>query len=68
VLGNGYAGRGANQRGGGGDVERAQAVAAGADHIENFAAVPPGGIKRRGNGLVAQRPGERGDFVRGLAF
>ena len=37
VLGHGHAGGGAQNGDGGGNVERAQAVAAGADHVENFA-------------------------------
>ena len=42
-------------------------VAAGADDVENFARAGFG-IQRRRDGFVAQRAGERGDFLRRFAF
>ena len=68
MLGDRDAGGGANHRGGRGNVEGAEPVAAGADDVEDFAGRPPSGIERRGNGFVAQRAGERGDFTGRLAF
>ena len=66
-MATGHAGGGAKKRGGRGNVERAQAVAAGADNVEDFAGAGFG-IERRWNGFVAQRAGESGDFAGGFAF
>ena len=67
MLGHDHAGGGAQEGDGGGNVERAQAIAAGADHIEDFAAAR-GGVQRWREGFLAQGGGERGDFRRRLAF
>ncbi len=67
VLGDGDARGGAENRGGGGDVERVQSVAAGAAHIEDLAGAR-GVIERHGHGHCAQRVGEGGDLLRRLAF
>ena len=68
VLGHGHARGGAQDGDGGGDVERAQAVAAGADDVEDFAGFAPGVFNRRRDGFVAQGAGEVGDFLRRFAL
>ena len=68
VLGHGHAGGGAKDGDGGGNVERAQAVAAGADDVEDFARVAPVLFNRRRDGFFAQRAGEGGDFLRRFAL
>ena len=59
--------RGARRRGderrGGGDVERAGAVAAGADDVDHG-----GALRRHGNDVLAHGRGEPGDLVGGLAL
>ncbi len=67
MLGDGDSGGGAEDGGGGGNVDGAEAVAAGADDIEDFAGACFG-VERRGNGFVAERAGERGDFGWRFAF
>ena len=67
MLGDRDAGGSAKNGDGGGNVERAQAVATGADDVEDFAGAGFGGERWR-NGFFAQRGGERGDFHRRLAF
>ena len=67
VLGHGHAGGGAQDGAGGGNVERAQPVAAGANDVEDFPRAGFG-VERRRNGFLAQRGGKRGDFLRRLAF
>ena len=68
VLGHGHAGGGAQDGGGRGNVERAQPVAARADDVEDLARVAPVLFNRRRHGFLAQRGGERGDFLRRLAL
>jgi len=67
VFGHPHARRRAQNRRCGGDVERAQAVAAGANDIEDFAGAD-GGVERRLDGFGAQGAGERGDFRDRFSF
>jgi hypothetical protein len=67
VFGHGHAGGGADQGGGGGNVEGPQPVAAGADHVENFLRTGRR-VERRGDGFIAQGAGEGGDFGGRFAF
>ena len=68
MLGHGHAGGGAKDGDGGGNVERAQAVAAGADDVEDCAGFTPVIFNRRLDGFVAQGAGEGGDFLRRFAL
>ena len=68
VFGHGHTGGGAKDGRRGGDVERAEAVAAGANDVEDFAGFAPVFFNRRLDGFVAERAGEGGDFLRRFAF
>jgi len=67
VLGDQHPRRRRQERDGRGDVKGAQAIAAGADNVEDFMSAGFG-IERWGNGFVAQGAGEGGDFAGGFAF
>ena len=67
VLGDCHSCRRTEDGHGGGDVERAELVAARPDHVENFPGAG-GFIQRQRDGLFPHRAGERGDFLNRLAF
>ena len=68
MLGHSHAGGSAQNRGGGGNIERAQTVAARADDVENLVGRAPIGFNWWQDGLRQQRGCECGDFLRRLAF
>ena len=68
MLGDGHTRRRAQNRGGGGDVEGAKAIAARANDVENLARLAPVFFNRRRDGFLAQRGRKRGDFLVRLAF
>ena len=67
VFGHRDARRRAHEGDGGGNVERAELIAARATDIEDFARAGLG-IQRRPDGAGAEFVGERGDFLRRLPF